>query len=111
MPALSEMLVTKDNSVGMRDGCHLSTDIYRPNDSQPHPCLLQRVPYDKSLPGMINGAVDVGRAVRRGFVVVIQDCRGWYASEGVFEPFVNEAIDGEDSILWMAQQPWCNGDI
>jgi putative CocE/NonD family hydrolase len=31
--------------------------------------------------------------------------------EGIFEPFANEATDGYDMVEWIAEQPWCNGQV
>ena len=43
-----------------------------------------------------------------GYAVVMQDCRGRYASDGVFEKYVNEAADGFDTLAWIVNQSWCN---
>jgi putative CocE/NonD family hydrolase len=48
---------------------------------------------------------------RRGYVVAIQDCRGRFASEGMWEPLVNEGKDGFDTIEWLAGQPFCDGNV
>ena len=48
---------------------------------------------------------------RRGYACVIQDVRGRWGSEGVYEPFVNEAKDGYETLDWVAAQPWCDGKI
>ena len=48
---------------------------------------------------------------RRGYACVIQDVRGRWGSEGVYEPFVNEAKDGYETLDWVAAQPWCDGNI
>ena len=48
---------------------------------------------------------------RRGYAVAIQDCRGRFGSEGVWEPFINEPKDGYDAIEWLAAQPWSNGKV
>jgi predicted acyl esterase len=95
----------------MRDGPRLAGDIYLPDDGGRHPCLVQRVPYDRRQPGILNGALDVHRAVQRGFAVLTQDCRGRFASEGDFTPFVNEGADGEDTVAWAAEQDWCDGSV
>jgi len=105
------MVVLIDIAVAMRDGVRLATDLYLPGDRQRHPCLLQRVPYDRSQPAIVNGALDVASAVRRGYAVAVQDCRGRFGSEGEFTPFVQEADDGEDTVKWAAQQQWCNGSV
>ena len=48
---------------------------------------------------------------RKGYVCVVQDVRGKYGSGGLWEPVVNEADDGWDTLDWVAGRPWCNGGI
>ena len=48
---------------------------------------------------------------RQGFAVAIVDVRGRWSSEGAFDPFRHEAADGEDTVEWVAAQPWCNGRV
>lgn len=97
--------------VAMRDGVRLATDVYRPaRGGQPvegrFPALLYRTPYNK------NGlAKDAAFFARHGYVVLAQDCRGRFASEGNFYAFVNEGLDGYDTIEWAAAQPWSDGNI
>jgi putative CocE/NonD family hydrolase len=45
----------------------------------------------------------------RGYHVVVQNIRGRFNSEGVFEPFTNEAADGKATLDWIGRQPWFNG--
>jgi putative CocE/NonD family hydrolase len=47
---------------------------------------------------------------RRGYAAVVQDVRGKWGSEGVFEPNLarNEISDGNDTVDWIAKQPWSN---
>jgi putative CocE/NonD family hydrolase len=47
----------------------------------------------------------------QGYVVVVQDCRGQFDSEGTFYIDVNEGTDGFDTVEWAAKQPWSNGKI
>jgi uncharacterized protein len=108
---VSGVIVEFDVPVRMSDGQTLGTDVYRPADDEPHPCLLQRVPYDKSQPVVLNGALDVMRAVRRGYAVVTQDCRGRFSSSGIFEPFLHEGQDGVETIDWVASQSWSDGNV
>lgn len=99
--------------VPMRDGVVLATDIYRPASDGtmapgPFPVLLERTPYDKAAPDN----VDMGRYfARRGYVCVIQDVRGRFASAGDWYPFAKEAPDGYDTVEWLAAQPWCDGQV
>jgi putative CocE/NonD family hydrolase len=103
------MVVEIDVEVAMRDGVMLRADIYRPPGDGPFPVLLYRTPYGKQF------AVEYYQthlnAVERGYVVVLQDVRGRYASDGIFEPYRNEGKDGFDTIEWAARQPWSNGDV
>ena len=103
------MIVEYDVAVPMRDDIVLRADIYRPGSGGPHPTLIYRTPYGKHF------AADTYqthlRAVGRGYVVVLQDVRGRYASEGSFNPYFNEGEDGYDTIEWAANEPWSNGDI
>jgi putative CocE/NonD family hydrolase len=92
--------------VAMRDGVKLGTDVHRPDKDAKYPAILMRTPYKKEI--MAAGA---RYYTRRGYVAVVQDCRGRFSSEGTWEPFVNEGKDGYDAIEWLAKQPWCNGKV
>ena len=96
-----------DVKVPMRDGVRLSTNIYRPDDPGKFPVLLTRSPYG-------NGGAGSRFAhsfVKRGYIVVAQDTRGRYESEGVFDALQTEAVDGYDTQQWAGTQSWCNGKI
>lgn len=49
--------------------------------------------------------------MQHGYALVIQDVRGRYESEGVFEPLAQEASDSDDTLDWIAEQPWLTGKI
>jgi len=89
----------------MRDGVVLRADIYRPQADGKFPVLLQRTPYDKR-----TFAFGL-KAATRGYVVIIQDVRGRYASEGEWYTFRNEMNDGYDTIEWAAALPYSNGKV
>ena len=92
--------------VVMRDGVALIADVYRPEGDGRYPVLLTRTPYDR------HGDLEAGPALAsHGYVVVMQDVRGRYASEGVFYPFRNEAADGYDTVEWAAALPNSNGKV
>jgi putative CocE/NonD family hydrolase len=108
---MATILIEKNVMVPMRDGVKLATDVYRPVEAAPLPVLLARTPYDKE---HIVAGVDtfsVLRAVQAGYVIVAQDVRGRYASEGKFTPHAQETQDGFDAIAWAAAQPWSNGVV
>jgi uncharacterized protein len=100
--------VAFEHNVGakMRDGVTLRADIYRPKAEGKFPVLLQRTPYDKT------GSSGFGwRGATRGYVVIVQDVRGRYASEGEFYTFKNESNDGYDSVEWAAALPYSDGKV
>lgn len=98
--------VERGVSAKMRDGVVLRADIYRPKGEGKFPVLLQRTPYNKS-----NGVTFGVRAAARGFVVIFQDVRGRYSSEGEWYTFQHESDDGYDSVEWAAALPYSNGKV
>lgn len=106
--AADQYAVTYERNVPvkMRDGVTLRADIYRPKADGKFPVLLQRTPYNKD-----NG-VDFGlKAAAQGYVVIFQDVRGRYASEGDWYTFKNEPNDGYDTVEWAAALPYSNGKV
>ena len=101
-----EIIAERNVPVKMRDGLILRADVYRPAGGEKLPVLLQRTPYDKS------GGNEFGRSTaQRGYLVVIQDVRGRYASEGDWYPFKFEMNDGYDTVEWAAGLPNSNGKV
>jgi uncharacterized protein len=94
--------------VPMRDEIALIADVYRPAADGRYPVLLQRTPYDRSSNTNALLMLNPLRAASAGFVVVIQDTRGRFDSEGDFEPFGSDVNDGYDSVEWCAAQRWSN---
>ena len=94
----------------MRDGTVLRADIYRPPGAGPWPVLLARSPYGKRDPGVL-ARLDPPRAAARGHLVVIQDCRGRFGSEGEWAPLAHEADDGYDTVRWAARLPGADGRV
>lgn len=94
----------------MRDGVTLRANIYRPAGPGPWPVLLTRLPYGKDLP-LGASVIDPVQAARRGFLVVVQDTRGRFHSEGEWYPLIYEDADGYDTIEWAAALPGSNGRV
>lgn len=92
--------------VPMRDGTELATHVYLPAAGGPFPVVLMRTPYNA-----IAGGTDLLDAPDRGFACVRQDVRGRHLSGGEWIPWFSEKNDGEDTLAWIAAQPWCNGRI
>jgi len=109
MHNMTTILIEKNIMVPMSDGVQLATDIYRLEGAAPTPVLVVRTPYNKDHLVAGRETFDILRAVQAGYTVVAQDVRGRYASEGTFNPHVQETADGLDAFAWAAAQPWSNG--
>ncbi len=105
------LIIDKNIRVAMRDGVALATDVYRPAGEGRHPVVMLRLPYNKEQPALLFLAGDILRIAHAGYAVVVQDCRGTWASDGSFSPYFQEARDGADAIAWAAAQPWASGDV
>jgi uncharacterized protein len=90
----------------MRDGMILRADVYRPKAEGTFPVLLERTPYDKR-----ESTGFAVKAAARGYVVIIQDVRGRYSSDGEWYPFKNESNDGFDTVEWAGTLPYSNGKV
>jgi putative CocE/NonD family hydrolase len=114
--------------VNMSDGVRIALDVYRPDADGKFPALLGMSPYGKDLQvlplktqskGMgsqlWDGPIEAGDPqyiVPRGYVHVIGDFRGSGDSEGeLMQGDPRQARDGYEVIEWIAQQPWCDGNV
>jgi|CXWL01.1.fsa_nt_gi putative CocE/NonD family hydrolase len=114
--------------IPMRDGIKLFTAIYLPkNKSEKHPILMNRTPYSCSPYGAdFNGRLLSSHwkyYARENYIIVIQDVRGRWMSEGEFvdiRPFnknktgneIDEASDTYDAIEWLLKNiPDNNGNV
>lgn len=93
--------------IPMRDGVQLSANIFRPGASGPVSTILIRTPYGKGDDWSANHQA----FVEHGYAVLVQDVRGRYESQGNFEPLTQESSDGNETIDWIAKQPWSNGKV
>jgi uncharacterized protein len=93
--------------VAMRDGIRLDTNVFKPTGNSRFPVILIRTPYGKGTdlpPGY-------SAFVNRGYAVVLQDVRGRYGSQGVFDALKQEGPDGYDTLNWIAEQSWSTGKV
>jgi predicted acyl esterase len=121
------MTSEKNISVPMRDGTRLSINFFRPQAEGKFPVLLAYSPYGKEVQSISmqpqpptsvrwRGYLEAGNSeyiVSRGYVHIIADIRGTGQSEGTCHNLLSkqEAEDGYDLIEWIAQQPWCDGNV
>lgn len=117
-----------EHMVPMRDGVKLMTRVYVPkDDSNPYPILLTRTPYALKPYGSANFGDPSGSFLtlaKDKFILVSQDVRGRYGSEGTFmhvRPFnptksgpkdIDESSDAWDTIDWLVKHvPNNNGRV
>ena len=96
----------------MRDSVTLHTTIYKPRWGSNHPILVQRTPYSSApygdgVPRFMVTSYRMRNFVNRGYIIVYQDVRGRFMSQGEFENIrpasavVNEATDAYDTVEWL----------
>jgi putative CocE/NonD family hydrolase len=106
--AAPDVRVERNVAVPMRDGVILRADVYRPSDDGPYPVLVMRTPYGKQ-------GKNFNAFVAAGYIVVCQDARGRYESDGKFESLVqpdsHDGEDGYDTVEWAAKLPGGTGKV
>ena len=93
--------------IPLRDGTSLAADLVLP-DRLPAPAVVLRTPYGRA------GELQTKRAdgfAQAGYVACWVDVRGRGDSEGAFDPYRNDGLDGVDVIAWAAAQDWCDGSV
>lgn len=124
---LAEHYTKYEYRIPMRDGVHLHTRVYLPkDDSEAWPILLTRTPYSLKPYGVDNYGDPSGSfqlLARDKFILVTQDVRGRYGSEGLFvhaRPYqpnksgnqIDESSDAWDTIDWLVKHvPNNNGKV
>lgn len=105
--------------ITMRDGVRLFTSIYTPkNASVAHPILMNRTPYNSEPGGKDQYSFFLqvySRYVEDEYIMVFQDVRGKFMSEGQFEDIrpvipvkktnndIDETTDTWDSVDWLVK--------
>lgn len=101
----------RDLRIPMRDGVELCADVWLAAES-PVPVLLTRLPYGKDGDSFTAPLMPpIERMTAAGYSVVVEECRGTFGSDGEFRAFEADVEDGEDTVRWLARQPWCDGSI
>jgi hypothetical protein len=106
----TEITVQHNVPAPLRDGTTLMANVFRPADDGEYPVLLTRLPYSKDTPRDFT-YFDPIRAARHGYIVVVQDVRGRFASGGEFGSFPQEIEDGHDAVEWAAGLPGSDGQV
>ena len=127
-PIYSVKVEGVDVMVPMRDGTRIAIDVYRPDAEERFPALLAFAYHNKFLQspeiseacnnqpawaplwcGPAEGG-DTKFFTSRGYVHVVGNARGFGNSEPG-DPLVEGRTDAYDLIEWIAQQPWCDGNV
>ncbi len=110
-----DVQVTENVFIPMRDGARLAARIWRPEatEQRPLPAILEYIPYRKRDFTRVRDAVNHPYLAGHGYVSVRVDMRGSGDSDGVLtdEYRPQEQDDAEDVIAWLADQPWCDGNV
>src|SRR5829696_1370134 len=106
-PRRHKTRIIHDLLTPMRDGVMLAMDLIRPIEEGTYPVVLVRTPYNKV--GSRTSFLE--ELAQRGYIVAIQDTRGRDNSDGVFFPYRDDRADGFDTVEWVNEQDWCDGNI
>ena len=93
--------------VPLRDGITLAADLVLPAE-RPAPAVVMRTPYGR---GGDRATERADAFARAGYAAVWVDVRGRGDSDGEFDPYRNDGLDGVDVIAWAAAQDWCDGAV
>ena len=102
--------VEENVQVKMRDGARLNTLIMLPVQAQHHPipAILIRTPYKSEL----TPRSDLQNTLlKQGYALIMQHERGRYFSEGEYKMLGGSLNDGWDTLDWIAEQEWSNGEV
>ena len=131
-PVHGKMIEAKDVLIPMRDGVRLACDIYYPDAEGRFPALIAYQPFGKNHEDLAfrfppqarpsplwDGGLEAGDTrylVSRGYGHVVVDSRGTGDSEGEYLGVMGSGKGGEgkdihDVVEWIAQQPWCDGNV
>ncbi|OBJ72990.1 CocE/NonD family hydrolase [Mycobacterium sp. 1274756.6] len=101
--------------ITMADGCRLAARIWLPRDAEqrPVPAVLEYLPYRKRDGTRERDTLNHPYLAGHGYACVRVDMRGSGDSDGLLtdEYLPAEQDDGCDVIAWIAEQPWCDGNV
>jgi len=101
--------------ITMSDGTRLAARIWMPQDAdaRPVPAILEYIPYRKRDGVRLRDESMHPYFAGHGYACARVDIRGSGDSEGVLtdEYLQQELDDGVEIVHWLAQQPWCDGNV
>lgn len=109
---MAKQIIERGVMVPMRDGVKLAADIYRPDDSEKHPVLIETIMMSRNNANMIGGMLfNPLMMVDDGYVCIVFEARGREKSEGKWTPWLDDINDGYDKVEWAAVQSWSDGNV
>ncbi|KXP13377.1 peptidase S15 [Tsukamurella pulmonis] len=101
--------------IPLSDGTRLAARIWLPVDAEaaPVPAVLEYLPYRKRDDTRARDALNLPYIAGHGYACVRVDLRGSGDSDGVLrdEYLPVEQEDACEVIAWLAEQPWCDGNV
>jgi hypothetical protein len=101
--------------IALSDGCRLAARLWLPPDAekQPVPAILEYLPYRKRDTTAERDALNHAYFAANGYAGVRVDLRGCGDSDGIIlgEYLQQEQDDALEVIAWIADQPWCDGNV
>jgi putative CocE/NonD family hydrolase len=101
--------------VPLREGIRLAARVWLPEDSERHPvpAVLEYIPYRKRDMTALRDTATHGYIAGHGYACIRLDARGIGDSEGIYgDQFAAQYVDDAlEAIAWLAEQPWCDGEV
>jgi predicted acyl esterase len=115
LSALAIVHLRYQTRVPMRDGKSLACDYYLPASAGSWPVVLIQTPYSKDLkfPLILEYEIANDPLLKNpDYAFAIVDWRGFFDSNDAAYPgSPTRGEDGYDTIEWIADQPWCDGNV
>ena len=108
------MIIDQNVSMEMRDGALLAGEVYRPGDGGKYPAIIMRTPYSGEMITGGSSYIKVLPTVHAGYALVIAYVRGRFGSQGKYDLMSPQDVEGADcydTVEWVANQPWCDGNV
>ena len=103
--------VQKHVSMTTTDGTLVSTEIFHPQHTDRTPTMLVRIPASKSLKNSLFANLVARMWAERGYTAVVQETRGTDESDSDLYPVYGKRQDGMETLSWISEQKWFNGQI